>query len=503
MEKSRYVKNMSSKNAIATVETAPKLKYFFGRKEEIRKISEFTSSETHRILVIRGIAGIGKTALISKILALYKEKKNVLYMKVYPYSTLGGLLSKLAEFLQKLGRAKLSNYLAETKGKVEFEGLMSALVADLKDSNLLWIMDDVHYASEEINKIFSPLMDTLDLTDVKFVMAGRAVPRFYDRRDIRIRKRLDEIVLHGLDKNSCMQLLKYRGIDASHYEKLYSITGGHPLMLELVSPESMADATDFIEKEIIAPLSDLERKALEIATVFRAPFPPKAIMIKGIDEATVNKLAGKLLLEKTDGEYEEHELLRGIFYSRLIVEQKVGYHRLAANYYMGISTSSAVIEAIYHLIKGYKQPDAARLAIERGEGLIKDGYAEALLTELMSLEEAEIPDYWAYVLILKGDILDYMEKHDDALKQYNLCVEYTESERPRSGVESFSYLWFGASKELLRARALAYFKIGKFYVKRSELELAREAYLQSAKVFTELGDPEAEVVKKILIELGV
>lgn len=112
MEKSGHL-NPSSKNPIVAMETAPKLKYFFGRKDELHKISEFMSSETHRILVIRGIAGIGKTALISKILGLYgKEKKNVLYMKVYPYSTPGGLLSRLAEFLQKLGRGKLSKYLA-------------------------------------------------------------------------------------------------------------------------------------------------------------------------------------------------------------------------------------------------------------------------------------------------------------------------------------------------------------------------------------------------------
>ena len=483
--------------------TAPKLKYFFGRKDELHKISEFMSSETHRILVIRGIAGIGKTALISKILGLYgKEKKNVLYMKVYPYSTPSGLLSRLAEFLQKLGRGKLSKYLAETGGKIELEGLMSALEGDLKESNMLWIIDDVHFAGEEINKIFSPLMDALDLTDVKFVMAGRSVPRFYDRRDIMVRKRLDEIVLEGLDKDSSGELLKHRGIDESCYEKLYSITGGHPLMLELVSPETMADATDFIEKEIIAPLSDPERKALEIATVFRAPFPPKAIMIDGVDEATVNKLVGKLLLEKTNGECEEHELLKGIFYSRLMAEQKVSYHRLAANYYMGIGTSGAVIEAIYHLTKGYRQPDAARLAIEQGEGLIKDGYAGALWTELMSLEEAEIPDYWAYVLILKGDILNNTEKHSDALKHYNMCIEYTESARPRGGAESFSYLWFGASKELLRARALAYFKIGKIHIKRGELESAKEAYSQSAKIFNELGGPEAEIVKKTLKELA-
>ncbi len=501
MRKFRHAGDPPPEKPIVMMETIPRLKYFFGRKEEIREISEFMDSETHRILVLRGIAGIGKTAFISKILELY-TKKNVLYMKVYPYSSLSGLLSRLAEFLQKLGREKLSKYLAETEGKVEFEGLMSALEGDLKESNMLWIIDDVHYASEEISKIFSPLKDVLDATDVKFVIVGRSAPRFYDKRDILVRKRLKEVALGGLDRDSSRELLKHRGIDESHHEKLYSITGGHPLMLELAVPETMADAADFIDKEIIAPLSGPERKALEIASVFRAPFPPRAVMIEGVDEAAVNKLVGKLLLEKVNGNYEEHELLRGIFYGRLTADQKVGYHRLAAEYYAGVGTDSALIEAIYHLIKGYRQADAARFAIEWGERLIKGGYASAVLTELMSLEQTEVPDYWAYVLIFKGDILNHMEKPDDAFRTYEMCVEYTESARPRGGREIFAHLWFGASRELMRARALAYFKMGQIHVKRGEREAAKEAYSQSVKIFNELGDPEAERAEKALKELA-
>ena len=502
MRKFRHAGDPPPEKPIVMMETIPRLKYFFGRKEEIREISEFMDSETHRILVLRGIAGIGKTALISKILKSYGKKMNILYMKIYHYSTLGGVLSRLAEFLTKLGKEKLSKYLAQTGGKVELEGLMSALEDALKESNSLLIIDDVHYASEEINKIFTPLMDVLDVTNVKFVIVGRSVPRFYDKRDILVRKSLKEVALGGLDKDSSRELLKHRGINESYYEKLYSITGGHPLMLELATPETMADAADFIEKQIIAPLNDPERKALEIASVFRAPAPPKAIMIEGVNEATVGKLASKLLLEKVNGNYEEHELLRGIFYGRLTADQKVGYHRLAAEYYVGVGTDSALIEAIYHLIKGYRQSDAARLAIERGERLIKGGYASSLLTELMSLEEAEVPDYWAYVLILKGDILSQTEKLGDAFKHYDMCVEYTESARPRGGREIFSYLWFGASRELLRARALAYLKMGQIHVKRSDRESAKEAYSQSLKIFKELEDPEAGRAEKALRELA-
>lgn len=458
-------------------------------------------SETHRILVLRGIAGIGKTALISKILELYRGKKNILYLKVYSYSTLGGVLSRLAEFIEKLGKDRLSKYLVEARGKVEIESLMSVLQDGLRESNSLLILDDVHYAGEEINKIFKPLMDVLDVTDVKLVIVGRSVPRFYDKRDILVRKRLKEVALGGLDKNSSRELLKHRGINESHYEKLYVITGGHPLMLELATPETMADAADFIEKEIIAPLSDSERKALEIASVFRAPVPTKAIMVEGVDESTVNKLGSKLLLRKVNGNYEEHELLRGIFYGRLTADQKVKYHRLAGEYYIKAGTGNALVEAIYHLIKGYKQPDAARLAIERGEELIKSGYASALQTELMTLEEAEVPDYWAYVLILRGDILYHMGKIDGAFKFYNICVGCMESARPKGGREIFAHLWFGASRELLRARALAYLKIGKIHVERGGREPAKEAYSQSVKIFKELGDPEAGKAEKVLNEL--
>lgn len=502
MRKSRRAGNPPPEKPVVMVETIPSLKYFFGRKEEIREISEFMDSKTHRILVMRGIAGIGKTALVSKILKSYEKKMNILYMRIYHYSTLGGVLSRLAEFLTKLGRDKLSKYLEETGGKVELEGLTSVLVDDLRESNSLLIIDDVHYASEGISKIFKPLMDVLGVTDVKIMILGRSVPRFYDKRDMLVRKRLAEMVLGGLDKDSTRELLKRRGINESYYEKLYSITGGHPLMLELAIPGTMADAEDFIEKEIIEPLSDPERKALEIASVFRAPVPPKAILVEGVDEAAANKLASKLLLEKVNGNYEQHEMLRGIFYGRLTADQKVGYHRLAAEYYMGIGTDSALIEAIYHLIRGYRQADAARVAIEQGGRLIKGGYAGALLSELKLIEESEVPDYWAYVLILKGDILNHMEKIDEAFKHYDMCVEYTESASPRGERDTFSYLWFGASRELLRARAVAYFRIGQIHIKRGKRKPAKEAYSQSVKIFKELGDPGAERAEKALKKLG-
>lgn len=62
---------------IHSIEKVPELDYFFGREEEIEEISDFMDSETYTTLTLRGIAGIGKTALLSKIVDLYKDKKNI------------------------------------------------------------------------------------------------------------------------------------------------------------------------------------------------------------------------------------------------------------------------------------------------------------------------------------------------------------------------------------------------------------------------------------------
>jgi len=482
------------------VEALPKLKYFFGRGEEILWIKEFMDSEICKILVLRGMAGVGKTAIISRLVETYQDRKNILYLKLYPYSSLSGTLSKLGGFLEKLGRSKLSSYLSEAKESIGLEGFLTALQEDLGGSRVLVILDDVHLAREEITKVFTPLMDMLDSTDAKLVISGRMIPRFYDKRDMLVRKRLKEVVLGGLDEKSASELLNYRGIEEQYHRQLYSVTGGHPLMLELATPGAAVDAAEFIDKEILEPLSDQEKKVLGLASVFRAPFPLEAIRSEA-DEATSRKLTEKLLLKGMDGSYEVHEMLRMIIYNRLTAEEKIGYHRLAGEFYLNVGTESSLIEAIYHMIKGYKQPQAASIAIERAAQLVRAGYGRALLEEMSQLQEAEVPDYWPYVLILRGDLMASMGQLAEALKQYDTCVEYTESSSPKGGREVFSYLWFGVSKEFMRARALAYLKIGGVQTKMGNAAAAKEAYLQSHHLFKELGASEVVEVEKALKEL--
>ncbi|MEW6222145.1 MAG: ATP-binding protein [Candidatus Hadarchaeota archaeon] len=485
---------------LISVEAVPKLKYFFGRQSEISQIKEFMESDTHRVLALRGMAGVGKTALISKMIENYGGGRSIVYVKVYPYSTLGGTLSRIAAFLEKLGRKKLANYLSERKENLELEGFLLALQEDLMGTGALVVIDDLHYARDEITKILAPLMDVLDATDAKVVIAGRVIPHFYDKRDILVRRRLKEVVLGGLDEKSACELLTHRGIEEKYHDKIYSLTQGHPLMLELAKPDTSGDAAEFVEREIWEPLGDVDKKTLGIASVFRMPFPLDAIRAES-EEMSLKRLTEKLLLKEVDGNFEVHEMLRAMIYNKLTVEEKVGYHRFAAEFYIKTGIDVSLIEAIYHLTKGYRQQQAAAIAIENAERLVRAGYGRALLEEVSMLEEGEVAEYWPYVLILRGDLLSNAGQLNEARQQYELCTEYTETTAPKGGREVFSYLWFGVSREFARARALAHFRLGATLVKMGNNAAAWEAYSQSLQLFKELGAAEAGDAERALKEL--
>jgi DNA-binding MarR family transcriptional regulator len=86
-------------------EKRPEIKYFFGREKELKEIKCFMKSKISKILCIKGIAGIGKTTLLSKFLE--DVEMNVFWHRFTEFSTLRSLIIKISEFLSKIDRRKL------------------------------------------------------------------------------------------------------------------------------------------------------------------------------------------------------------------------------------------------------------------------------------------------------------------------------------------------------------------------------------------------------------
>ncbi|MEW6070161.1 MAG: DUF835 domain-containing protein, partial [Candidatus Thermoplasmatota archaeon] len=221
---------LTPKRYIDFSERKPEIKYFFGRDEELKKILNFINSKAN-ILIVKGIAGIGKTALISKALERYKIEMNVFWHRFYSFSTLRTMLTKLSDFFAKIGMERLRNYIAG--GKIDVEEIGLILEEELSNIRALLVFDNFERASNEIVDFFSSLKELK--TNSKIIVSGRSIAPFYDRRDVAIRKTVVELKLEGLDRASSEKLLKCRGIEKD-IDRFYNLTKGHPLMLELISP---------------------------------------------------------------------------------------------------------------------------------------------------------------------------------------------------------------------------------------------------------------------------
>lgn len=395
-------------------ERKPELRYFFGREKELGEINDFLYSKSS-ILCIRGIAGIGKTTLLSKFLE--GIEMNVFWHRFYAFSTLRNLLIKLGDFLSKMGRGRLANYLGS--GRLEIEEILILLDEEIKASNTLLVFDDAQKAGKEIVDFFALLKDLK--TDLKLVFLGREIPHFYDRRDVVVERKIREMTLGGLDRNSSEKLLRHRKIE-EEIDRLYNLTRGHPLMLELLTPATMTEVTEYIKEEIAKKLKSDERICLELASVFRFPFPARAI-VDGTNHDTIDSLVDKSLMQRSLDMYDVHGTIREFFYNRLAEDQKIKYHEIVSEYYRKELGDGALLETIYHLLKAEKQEKAAELMVKNGRQLIDKGLSKELNELVNAFSKNQVSeDKWVRILSLKSKIYKHLGEWDNAITQAKKCI---------------------------------------------------------------------------------
>ncbi|MEW6069887.1 MAG: tetratricopeptide repeat protein, partial [Candidatus Thermoplasmatota archaeon] len=438
----------------------PEIRYFYGRENELKKIRDFLKSKS-KVLCIRGIAGIGKTLLVAKLVE--DLEMNIFWHRFYEHSTQRILLTKLGDFLSEMDRNKLSSYL---RGKrVEMEEVLMIIEEDLKASNSLLIFDDFHKASDEIVGFFSTLKEIIP---VKTIVIGREIPAFYTRVDTWVKELVVELNLSGLDKEGSTKLLKRREIKKSEWDRLYSITKGHPLMLELITPDTTAEAVEFIREEIIKKLEDKKRKVLEIASVFRYPFYHKAIIVNGaIEQEDLDDLVSKSLMVKSQDVYEVHEIIKNLLYDRLTESQREKYHKIAGEHYSKEKGIDAILEAVYHFINAADQKTASELAVKSGEEIVARGYLKEFITLLEKFDEKNVErEDWARILAFKGDIFSYWGEYPKSLELYREALE-------KGGDE-------------MKARAFT--KMGTVYRLRSQWNDSLEVYKKAIELSKRIDD---------------
>jgi ATP/maltotriose-dependent transcriptional regulator MalT len=431
---------------------------FLGRDEEIIKIINWLDNELPRIIVITGIPGIGKTSLAAKVIDQVKNNKssNLFWYRFHEWDKLRSILRSLSEFLNQLDRNKLKFYI-DNHSKIDLSEVMNILESDLQNLDTVLIFDDLQKISQNLLQIFSLLVEILDsdkYSEIKIIILSRDKINFYDRRKVVINNLITELELQGLDSNACNELLDQPFKKNIDLEKIYDVTQGHPFTLELINlhltsqPDKIIskfnvdefvkdhqDLNRYLQEEILHNLTDLEKKVLDLISVFRYPILPEALLSEtGIEHENIDSLTVKSLIKLTTTGYEVHELIKDFFYRRLNHISKAKYHIVAAEYYKSIiekadiqPLTNAMIEAQYHYIRGGDFGLASKLIDKYGDELINKGYSDELDSTIMELEPDKIPEeIWAKILIHRGHISTINGNWDDALECYQDSLKICE-----------------------------------------------------------------------------
>jgi tetratricopeptide (TPR) repeat protein len=514
------------------MQDAPFPRRFFGREQELKEINSWLSEDSFSFMSITGIAGIGKTTLAVKTAMDLEGRMHILWYRFHRWDSLRNVLYSIGRFLDEIGRSGLKRYL-DTVNDLQKKDYYGLLESSLKEGPLLLIFDDFQRAADEIVEFFSNLKEVLSHSKkVKIIVVGRQVFPFYDRSDVIIKKAVRELVLSGLDRESSRGLLKIRNIDDETFEKVYQITKGHPLFLQLVlSASDLQDQKDikrYIYEEIFKKLGEKESLLLQIASIFRYPVPSSAFFLEeGLDFNVLDRLVEMNLIQETSyDEFEAHDLIKEFFLNRLTPQQKGTYHRKASEFYMDQGAEAATVEAMYHMAQSGEWLKVLRLATTYGERIISKGYVErfASVLELVEMSEQETTqEYKGVSHLLKGEVQMVMGRWDRALSELKKAAALAEAEK-KELMSARANLMIGsietrrggrdqAVMRLQKALKIAtglkdrdllsrtYQALGELSSSRGEFKKALKYFEQSLQLAREKGDPSLEA--QAYIGLGI
>ncbi len=208
-----------------------------GRESELKNLKDWIDSDEHRTIVIYGSIGIGKSSLMAEVLQIYKDKKDIFWYQMPENDSQKNLLIQFSKFLSELGRADLSSYLSAHE-TIELDKVMNIIEKALMNKEVIVAFDNYFKVSEEIVDFFSALSDLAAKNEgIKIMITARETTpfycRFYDKRDVH-EKKIVELTVKGLDVEGCRRLLGTPDIDDDALRKIFLMTRGHPLTINLI-----------------------------------------------------------------------------------------------------------------------------------------------------------------------------------------------------------------------------------------------------------------------------
>ena len=224
---------------------------FVNRQAELLQMREWLAGKTP-VLALYGHFGYGKSSFVRTFLDA-AEGWRVFWRDLSEDDDATDVLKPLVHFASGKRGSTVRKLLEEGN----FDGTMTALGRELRDSSSLLVFDNYSIVGEDLVDAFNALAHLLSrIKKAKMiVVAQEATPaycRFYDRKMVE-GGIVDEIHLKGLSQEDSKLLLGNPGIEEDAMRRIYLLTKGNPLFLTLIregNTEELKEKSRFTTPEI-------------------------------------------------------------------------------------------------------------------------------------------------------------------------------------------------------------------------------------------------------------
>jgi tetratricopeptide (TPR) repeat protein len=521
------------------------------RADELRKA--LTYLEKHKILLISGIGGVGKTTLARALVDL----RPINVLEPFWFSFYDNQGAKLGDILAELAAYMRAPEITEFKSDRREPGKndVDKFTGVLNDRSEIWlffddlsiILENTKFNDKGIELLFSSLRYRTH--NAKIIITSRVLPNFKNGESlIDVVEEEEKQHLNGLRTDFAVDYLAKNGLDSLTLDELKILAkdvDGHLLALKLLVglvkkfgvSDTLNDLTRYRDlkestikktRKMFDKLAGNEKELLERISVYRRAETMNAIKIMFTDKTpidAVDNLIDKSLLE-TDhkGRYWLQNQVEKFSYIDLKNKKEV--HKLAMEYYCFLITdelgekeyNDLASEAFYHanMAEEYDQADNI---------LHENPYFEVdydtILKYIYSLVEQfaknpfirEVEDeihaaiFWSTAMAYRdsGESRKAIEKYEKALKIYQE-IGQRRNEGDTLGYLGIAYNDLGESRKAIEchekalkiAQELGYRRkevnnlgyLGKAYNNLGEPRKAVECYEKALKIAQEHGEQE-------------
>ena len=310
----------------------PKTRTVHGRKEEMTSLDDWYQSGKP-LLVLSGIAGCGKTTLVSHWISELMANSSGINTMYYPCQPWDSSLGIATSLLHRIGIRDesddpynvLDTLPYKPAARLEIDTFRRRLTAHLLDEDslilhdkeieTLVILDDVHNIGIHGEYLFGALLQVAENTNLRLLMISRTNLAFYDRRYVHTLDKVTEMTLSGLKQEEIESWIEQIDIPENvRASEIHRVTGGHPLAVELLEMYGQTlheDWLRFLDEEILNVLPKPHREILSVLATSDRPVPwHKLANAAGVDGKPPKRLIERgLMLELDDGMWL-HEALR-------------------------------------------------------------------------------------------------------------------------------------------------------------------------------------------------